>query len=165
MPQLSALFEDTLKDIYYAERQILKALPKMVRAAENAELKAAFKTHREQTDGQVERLKQVFEIIGKRASGKTCPAINGIIEECEELLEEMKEPSAVRDAGLAASGQAVEHYEMSRYGTLVAWAKAMGNAEVVALLEATLNEEKETDKLLSQLASRTINKQAVQAAA
>ncbi|MBR0646159.1 YciE/YciF ferroxidase family protein [Plastoroseomonas hellenica] len=164
MPQLAELFEDTLKDIYYAERQILKALPKMVRAAENQELKAAFKTHRDQTEGQVERLQQVFELLGKRARGKTCPAINGIIEECEELLEEMKEPGAVRDAGLAASGQAVEHYEMSRYGTLLAWAKAMGNADAAALLEATLNEEKETDKLLSQLANRSINKQAAQAA-
>jgi ferritin-like metal-binding protein YciE len=165
MPELSKLFEDSLKDIYYAERQILKALPKMVRAADNQELKAAFQTHREQTEGQVERLQQVFELIGKRARGKTCPAINGIIEECEELLDEIKEPGLVRDAGLAACGQAVEHYEMSQYGTLLAWAKAMDKADVATLLEATLNEEKETDKLLSQLANRTINKQAAQAAA
>ncbi|MBR0647841.1 YciE/YciF ferroxidase family protein [Plastoroseomonas hellenica] len=164
MSDLNDLFEDTLKDVYYAERQILKALPKMMRAAENQELKTAFNTHKEQTEEQVARLQQVFELIGKRARGKTCPAINGIIEECEELLDEIKEPGAVRDAGLAACGQAVEHYEISRYGTLVAWAKAMGNTDAAALLESTLGEEKETDKLLSQLANRSINKQAASAA-
>jgi ferritin-like metal-binding protein YciE len=163
MSDLNNLFEDALKDVYYAERQILKALPKMIRAAENAELKTAFSTHKEQTEEQVARLQQVFELIGKRARGKTCPAINGIIEECEELLDEIKEPGAVRDAGLAACGQAVEHYEISRYGTLVAWAKAMGNADAAALLESTLGEEKETDKLLSQLANRSLNKQAAAA--
>lgn len=165
MADLDSLFEDTLKDVYYAERQILKALPKMVRAAENEELKKAFAEHKEQTEGHVERLQQVFELIGKRARGATCPAINGIIEECEELLEEEKEASAVRDAGLAACGQAVEHYEMARYGTLVAWAKAMGKADVANLLDSTLAEEKTADRLLSQLASGTINKQAARAKA
>lgn len=163
MADLDSLFEDTLKDVYYAERQILRALPKMVRAAENEELKKAFAEHKEQTEGHVERLQKVFELIGKRARGATCPAINGIIEECEELLEEEKEAGAVRDAGLAACGQAVEHYEMARYGTLVAWAKAMGKADVANLLDSTLSEEKTADRLLSQLANGTINKQAARA--
>ncbi|HEY4253628.1 MAG TPA: ferritin-like domain-containing protein [Roseomonas sp.] len=165
MAELESLFEDTLRDVYYAERQILKALPKMVRAAENADLKKAFAEHREQTEEQVARLQQVFEIIGKRARGKTCPAINGIIEECEELLDDVKEAGPVRDAGLAACGQAVEHYEMARYGTLLAWAKAMRKADAAALLEATLAEEKKADSLLSQIANGTINKQAAAAAA
>ena len=118
---LDDLFLTTLKDIYFAERQILKALPKMAKAAENPQLRQAFTAHREETEGQVERLQQIFESLGKRAQGVTCEAIKGLIEECEELLEEAKEPSPVRDAGLIACGQAVEHYEMARYGALIAW--------------------------------------------
>src|SRR5580698_7414237 len=113
---LDELFLDTLKDIYFAERQILKALPKMIKAAQDPKLKAGFTNHREETEGQVERLQSVFELMDKRAQGKTCEAIKGIIEECEELLEKATEPSAGRDAGLIACGQAVEHYEMARYG-------------------------------------------------
>jgi len=158
------LFLHTLKDIYYAERQILKALPKMAKAAQNEALRDAFTLHREQTQGQIERLQQVFETLGKRAQGITCEAINGLIEECEELLEEAKEPSPVRDAGLIASAQAIEHYEMARYGALVAWAKASGRNDTVKLLEETLSEEKKTDSLLNDMANKDINPQAAKAA-
>ena len=159
------LFLHTLKDIYYAERQILKALPKMAKAAEDSALRDSFMLHREQTQQQIERLQQVFEILGKRAQGVTCEAINGLIEECEELLEESPQPSAVRDAGLIASGQAIEHYEMARYGTLSAWAKQAGKNDIVALLDETLAEEKQTDALLTKMAtSQGKNRQANQAA-
>jgi ferritin-like metal-binding protein YciE len=147
------LFLHTLKDVYYAERQILKALPKMAKAAEDPALRDAFMLHREQTQQQVERLQQVFEALGKRAQGVTCEAINGLIEESEELLEEAPEPSPVRDAGLIASAQAIEHYEMARYGSLSAWAKQAGKADIVALLEETLAEEKQTDALLTKMAT------------
>ncbi|MBO1073391.1 YciE/YciF ferroxidase family protein [Roseomonas marmotae] len=147
------LFLHTLKDIYYAERQILKALPKMAKAAEDQSLRDSFMLHREQTQQQIERLQQVFEALGKRVQGVTCEAINGLIEEAEELLEEAPEPSAVRDAGLIASAQAVEHYEMARYGTLIAWAKQSGKKEIVSLLEETLAEEKQTDALLTKMAT------------
>jgi ferritin-like metal-binding protein YciE len=149
---LDELFLDTLKDIYFAERQILKALPKMTKAAQDPKLKAGFTAHREETEGQVERLVDVFEILGKRAQAKTCEAIKGIIEECDELLEEATEPSPVRDAGLIACGQAVEHYEMARYGALIAWAGAMGKQDIAALLQANLDEEKKADTLLTQVA-------------
>ena len=149
---LDELFLDTLKDIYFAERQILKALPKMTKAAQDPKLKDGFTAHRDETEGQVERLQHVFELLGKRAQGKTCEAIKGIIEECEELLEEATEPSAVRDAGLIACGQAVEHYEMARYGALIAWAGALGKKDAVALLQSNLDQEKKADALLTQVA-------------
>ena len=158
------LFLHTLKDVYYAERQILKALPKMARAASNEPLRKAFLTHREETQQQIERLQQVFELLGKRAQGVTCEAINGLIEECEELLDDAPEASDVRDAGLIACGQAVEHYEMSRYGTLLAWAKLMGKRDVAALIEKTLQEEKQADSLLNGLAKDSVNPQAAKAA-
>ncbi len=161
--KLPDLFLDTLKDIYFAERQILKALPKMTKAAQDPTLKQGFTAHREETEGQVERLQEVFELLGKRAQGKTCEAIKGIIEECEELLEEATEPSAVRDAGLIACGQAVEHYEMARYGALIAWAGALGKKDVVALLQANLDQEKKADALLTQV-SGSVNPQAAKAA-
>ncbi|NKE45406.1 ferritin-like domain-containing protein [Roseomonas frigidaquae] len=164
MKTMDDLFLLTLKDIYYAERQLLKALPKMARAAQNDELKQAFKDHKDQTEGQVERLQQVFQILGKRAQGQTCEAIQGLIQEAEELLEEAPEPSAVRDAGLIASGQAVEHYEMARYGTLLAWAEAQKQTDIAELLKATLDEEKAADKLLTQMAVKTIHKEALKAA-
>ncbi len=154
------LFLTVLKDVYYAERQILKALPKMARAAQNDKLKEGFLHHRDETQGQVERLQQVFESIGKRAQGQTCEAIQGIIEEAEELLEEAKEASPVRDAGLIGAAQAVEHYEIARYGTLVAWAKACGHKDAVKLLEQTLEEEKKTDALLTKVANTIINPEA-----
>ncbi|MXP62488.1 ferritin-like domain-containing protein [Roseomonas sp. M0104] len=158
------LFLHTLKDVYYAERQILKALPKMAKAAQNEQLRDAFMHHREQTQTQIERLQQVFEALGKRAQGITCEALNGLVEECEELLDEAKEPSPVRDAGLIAGAQAIEHYEMARYGALVAWAKAIGKKDIVQLLEETLNEEKQTDTLLNDMANKQINPAAAKAA-
>jgi ferritin-like metal-binding protein YciE len=150
-----------LRDIYYAERQILKALPKMAKAAENEQLKQAFQHHREETEHQVERLQQVFEKLGSRARGQTCEAINGIIEEGDEIVGEF-EKGPVLDAALAANAQAVEHYEMARYGTLVAWAKVAGQNEIVTLLEQTLEEEKKADTLLNQLANKDLNKKASQ---
>ncbi len=153
-----------VQDIYYAERQILKALPKMAKAATNEDLKDAFTHHREETQGQVERLQKVFEALGKRARGVTCEAINGLIEEGEEVIEEFPEGS-VRDAGLAACAQAIEHYEIARYGALIAWAKTAGHKEIVSLLEETLAEEKQADTLLNQLSSKAINPQAFKQAA
>ncbi|WP_105400009.1 ferritin-like domain-containing protein [Neorhizobium sp. T7_12] len=160
---LDDLFHETLKDIYYAERQIVKALPKMARGAQDPKLKAAFEKHREETEGQIDRLKQVFEIIGKRAQGKTCPAIDGIIEEAEEILDEFKGTPAL-DAGLLAAAQAVEHYEISRYGTLRAWAQQLGHRDAVTLLEQTLAEESKTDEALTALAKTAVNTAAQKAA-
>ena len=160
---LATLFHDTLKDIYYAERNILKALPKMARGAESPELKKAFEAHKEQTQGHVERLQQVFELIGKRAQGKTCPAIDGIIEEGEEVMAEYKGTPAL-DAGLIAAAQAVEHYEITRYGTLKRWAEVLGMDDAVKLLDATLQEESDTDEKLTALADSAANPHAAQAA-
>lgn len=160
---LDTLFHETLKDIYYAERQILKALPKMARAAQSPEVKKAFEQHREETQGQIERLQQVFELIGKRPQGKTCAAIEGIIEEGSEIMEEFKGQPAL-DAGLAAAAQAVEHYEISRYGTLKRWAQVLGLKEAVTLLDATLQEESKTDELLTKLADQVANDKALKAA-
>jgi len=153
---LDNLFHDTLKDIYYAERQILKALPKMARGAQSERLRSAFEDHREQTETHVERLQKVFEIIGKPARGKTCPAIDGIIEEGEEVMAAFKGAPAL-DAGLIAAAQAVEHYEMARYGTLRQWAKQLGLKDAAALLEQTLKEESSTDELLTDLAESEAN--------
>lgn len=156
---LEDLFHDTLKDIYYAERKILKALPKMKRAAQSDELKAAFEKHREQTEGQVERLVQVFEIIGKPARGKTCDAIEGIVAEGEEIMEEFKDTAAL-DAGLISAAQAVEHYEITRYGTLKRWAKELGMNDAARLLDETLKEESITDEDLTKLAEASANQRA-----
>lgn len=161
---LESLFQDGLRDIYYAERKILKALPKMVRAAQSADLKAAFEKHRDETELQVERLQQVFELMGKRAQGKTCPAIDGILEEGEEVMESYKGSPAL-DAGLLAAAQAVEHYEIARYGALCSWATTLGMADCTELLEATLLEETATDEDLSMLAERSVNASAMQEAA
>jgi ferritin-like metal-binding protein YciE len=158
---LNDLFIHTLKDVYYAERAILKALPKMEKAAQSAELKQAFATHREQTQNQVERLKQVFELVGKRAQGEPCEAIQGIIAEGEEVMETFQGSEAA-DAGLIAAAQAVEHYEISRYGALKSWAEQLGMDDAVDLLDETLNEEKETDVLLTQLAESSANPEAAQ---
>ncbi|MDW9447881.1 DUF892 family protein [Sinorhizobium meliloti] len=156
---LDDLFHDTLKDIYYAERKILKALPKMARAAQAPELKAAFEKHKEQTETHVERLQQVFEMIGKRAQGKTCEAIEGIVAEGEEIMDEFKGTAAL-DAGLISAAQAVEHYEISRYGTLKTWAKTIGLKDAVSLLDATLKEEVVTDEDMTKLAMAQVNKKA-----
>lgn len=160
---LEDLFYDTLKDIYFAERQILRALPKMARAAQSQELKAGFEKHREETEGHVERLQQVFEIIGKRAQGKTCEAIQGIISEGEEIMEEFKGTAAV-DAGLISAAQAVEHYEIARYGTLKTWAQTLGFKDAVTLLDQTLQEEGKTDQILTKLATSAANQKASRAA-
>jgi ferritin-like metal-binding protein YciE len=156
---LDDLFHDTLKDIYYAEKKILAALPKMMKAAQSSELKAAFEKHRGETEGQVERLEQVFAIIEKKPQGKTCAAIVGITEEGAEIMEEYKGSPAL-DAGLLAAAQAVEHYEISRYGTLRTWAGELGLDEAVALLNETLEEEKATDEALTQLAESVVNQKA-----
>ncbi|MCS0497837.1 YciE/YciF ferroxidase family protein [Ancylobacter mangrovi] len=160
---LDTLFHETLKDIYFAERKILKALPKMARGCQAPELKAAFEKHRDETEGQIERLQQIFELIGKRPQGKTCAAIEGILEEGEEILEEFKGQPAL-DAGLAAAAQAVEHYEISRYGTLKRWAQVLGMKDAEKLLDATLQEESKTDAALSKLADKVANNKALKAA-
>jgi ferritin-like metal-binding protein YciE len=160
---LDDLFHETLKDIYYAEKKILTALPKMAKAAQSEELQAAFEKHEGETEGQVDRLEKVFALIEQPAKGKTCDAINGIVEEGKEIMKEFR-GSAALDAGLLAAAQAVEHYEISRYGTLKTWAKELGLDEAVSLLEETLEEEKKTDEALTELAESAVNQEAQQAA-
>jgi ferritin-like metal-binding protein YciE len=161
---INELLLSFMQDIYYAERQILKALPKMAKAAQNEKLQQALMHHREETEGQVERLQKAFEALGKRARGQTCEAINGIIEEGEEVIDEY-EAGPVRDAGIVANAQAVEHYEMARYGTIIAWARGCGQNEIVKLMEETLAEEKNADKLLNDMAVKDINQRAMKQAA
>jgi ferritin-like metal-binding protein YciE len=148
---LEDLFLDTLKDIYYAEKKILKALPKMAKGAQHPKLKAGFEKHMAQTEGQIDRLEQVFEMIGQTARGKTCEAIEGIIEEGNSVLEDYKGTPA-GDAGLISAAQAVEHYEITRYGTLKRWAETLGHTKAVDLLEQSLEEESQTDEELSMIA-------------
>jgi ferritin-like metal-binding protein YciE len=150
---LSDLFLAQLKDIYYAEKKIFRILPKMVKAAQAPELKQAFTAHREETQGQIERLEQVFEMLGKRPQTKPCEAIDGIVAEGEETIEDFGESAAI-DTGLVAAGQAVEHYEMARYGALIAWAGQLGMPEAAALLNQTLQEEMKAERLLTQIAKR-----------
>jgi ferritin-like metal-binding protein YciE len=161
MPEkdLSALFLDTLKDIYYAEKQIYKSLPKLAKAAESAQLRAAFEKHHDETEGQIERLEKIFEILGKPARGKKCDAIEGILDEGQEIMQEYKGEPAL-DAGLLAAAQAVEHYEISRYGTLRTWADRLSMKDAVRLLDQTLAEEKKTDETLSKLAVTAVNAEA-----
>jgi ferritin-like metal-binding protein YciE len=156
---LDDLFEDTLKDIYYAENKILKALPKMAKAAQSNELKAAFAKHLRETEGHVSRLQKVFKLIDTAPKGKKCEAIEGIIEEGAEIMKEFKSAPAL-DAGLISAAQAVEHYEIARYGTLKRWAEQMGRDDAMRLLDATLNEEKKTDAALTALADSMVNEQA-----
>jgi ferritin-like metal-binding protein YciE len=162
--KLDELFHDTLKDIYYAEKKILTALPKMAKAAQSDELKEAFEKHRDQTEEQVSRLEQVFEAIDQKPQGKKCPAIDGLVEEGQEIMKDYKDSPAL-DAGLLAGAQAVEHYEISRYGTLIAWAKEMGLDDAADLLGQTLEEEKETDETLTELAESAVNVAAEEAEA
>ena len=162
--QLDDLFEEALKDIYFAEKKILSALPKMAKAAQNEDLKAAFQKHEGETEQQVDRLEQVFKIIGKPAKGKNCPAIVGIIEEGQEIMKEYKGSPAL-DAGLLSAAQAVEHYEITRYGTLRTWADELGLKDAVSLLETSLNEEKDTDEALTELAEAVVNQEAQREAA
>lgn len=161
---LEDMFHDMLKDVYYAEKQIVKALPKMAKAAHSAELKAAFAAHKTETEGQIERLSDVFEMAGKPPRGKTCDAILGILEEGKAVMEDYAESPAL-DAGLLASAQAVEHYEMARYRTLQAWALQLGMKGAGALLGQTLAEETKTDQALSKLANSSVNKSALAKAA
>src|SRR6202165_3600945 len=154
--KLDELFHNTLKDIYFAEKKILSTLPKMAKAAQNEELKAAFEKHRGETEGEVGRLEKVFGIIDKKTQGKTCAAIVGITDEGAEIMEEYKGSPAL-DAGLLAAAQAVEHYEISRYGTLRAWAEELGLNDAVPLLQETLDEEEATDEALTEIAKSVVN--------
>lgn len=157
---LEDLFHDTLKDIYYAERKILKALPRMQRAAQSEELKAAFEKHLRETEGQVERLQKIFELMGKRPQAKTCEAIEGILAEGEGIIKDYKGTDAL-DAGLISSAQAVEHYEITRYGTLRRWASELGMDEAAALLSTSLEEESAADEGLTELAEGRVNQAAI----
>jgi ferritin-like metal-binding protein YciE len=157
--RLDELFHDTLKDIYFAEKKILAALPKMEKAAQMPELKKAFAKHKAQTEGHVDRLEKVFEAIDKKPQAKTCDAIIGITDEGAEIMKEYKGSPAL-DAGLLAAAQAVEHYEISRYGTLKTWANELGLSNAVRLLEQTLEEEKKTDAELTQIAETAVNQEA-----
>jgi ferritin-like metal-binding protein YciE len=156
---LNDLFLDTLKDIYYAEKQILKALPKMAKAAHSDQLRAAFEKHHRETEGQVERLERVFELMDKPPRAKTCEAIQGILDEGKEIMEEYKGTEAL-DAGMVAAAQAVEHYEIARYGTLKQWALQLGIKDAVRLLDQTLQEERKTDEALTSLAEASVNLEA-----
>jgi ferritin-like metal-binding protein YciE len=153
------LFIETLKDIYYAEKHILKALPGMVKKANSKKLKDALETHRHETEGQVERLDQVFQLFDLSPRGKKCEAIEGIIAEAKEHMEDI-EDREVLDAGMIGSAQAVEHYEITRYGTLIAWAKQLGRDDAIELLEENLEQEKHADKLLTEIAEATVNQRA-----
>lgn len=154
------LFLDQLKDMYWAEKALVKALGKMQKAATSEELADAILTHQEQTKEQVSRLERVFESLGQTAKAKKCPAMEGLIEEGQEVIDDTDEDSAVRDAGLIICSQKIEHYEIASYGSLRTLATKMGHEEAAQLLEQTLNEEKETDVLLTQLAESSINEEA-----
>jgi ferritin-like metal-binding protein YciE len=156
---LEDLFLIGLKDIYHAEKSLVRALRKMAKAAESEQLRSAFETHRTETEGQVERLEQVFEMLGKRPQAKTCEAMQGILAEGEEVMEDFADSEAL-DAGLLAAAQAVEHYEITRYGTLKSWAGQLGMKDAARLLEETLAEEKKTDELLTRLAESALNPRA-----
>ena len=156
---LEDLFVNLLKDIYYAEKQILKALPKMAKKADSDELRQAFEHHLEETRGQVERLEQVFALCDLKPTAKTCAAIKGILEEGEEDMKEAKDPD-VLDAGMIADAQAVEHYEIARYGTMVAWAKQLGMNDAASLLEETLEQEYNADRTLTEIAEGSLNREA-----
>jgi ferritin-like metal-binding protein YciE len=157
--RLEVLFHDTLRDIYFAEKKILSTLPKMAKAAQNSDLKDAFEKHRGETEGHVERLEQVFAIINQKPQGKTCAAIVGITDEGAEIMDEYKGSPAL-DAGLLAAAQAVEHYEISRYGTLRTWAQELGLRDAADLFQETLDEEEATDEALTEIAETVVNQEA-----
>jgi ferritin-like metal-binding protein YciE len=157
--KLEDLFHDTLKDIYFAEKKILATLPKMAKAAQAGDLKKAFENHKTQTEGHVSRLEKVFGLIDKKPVGKTCDAIVGITDEGAEIMKEYKGSPAL-DAGLLAAAQAVEHYEISRYGTMKTWAMELGLTEAARLLGQTLDEEKQTDADLTEIAESVVNQEA-----
>ena len=156
---LDELFHDTLKDIYFAEKKILATLPKMAKAAQSADLKRVFEKHHRETEDHVTRLEEVFAALEKKPQAKTCDAIVGITAEGAEIMKEYKGSPAL-DAGLLAAAQAVEHYEISRYGTLKAWARELGLNDAVRLLDQTLDEEKKTDATLTKIAEAAVNQQA-----
>jgi ferritin-like metal-binding protein YciE len=156
---MNDLFVHTLQDIYYAEKQIVKALPDMIEKASDPQLKQGFQSHLRETENHVKRLEQVFKLLGKQAKGVDCPAIDGIIEEANDVAGEVEQKS-VLDAALIAAAQAVEHYEMTRYGTLIAWANQLGHRDCVTLLQQTLDEEKATDKKLTAMAESQVNRKA-----
>jgi len=157
--QLDELFHEGLKDIYFAEKKILTALPKLAKAAQSQELADAFEQHRVETEEHVARLEQVFKLIKEEPHGKTCPAIMGLVEESQEIAKEYKDSPAL-DAGLLASAQAVEHYEIARYGTLRTWAQELGHKDAAGILSKTLEEESKTDALLTKLAAKKVNREA-----
>jgi ferritin-like metal-binding protein YciE len=159
MKSLEDLFVNLLKDLYYAEKQILKALPKMAKKADSAELRQAFERHLGETEGQVQRLEQVFALCDTKAAGKTCPAIKGILEEGAEDMKEAGDAD-VLDAGMIADAQAVEHYEIARYGTMIAWAEQLGMRDAVPLLQETLEQEYNADRTLTKIAESSLNRQA-----
>jgi len=159
MKSLEDLFINLLKDMYYAEKQILKALLKMAKQADSSELRRAFEHHFKETEGQVERLEQVFALCDTKATGKTCPAIKGILEEGAEDMKEAADAD-VLGAGMIADAQAVEHYEIARYGTLIAWANQLGMREAATLLNQTLEQEYNADRTLTELAESSLNRQA-----
>jgi ferritin-like metal-binding protein YciE len=159
METLKEMFEETLKDVYFAENAIIKALPKMAKAASSEDLKDALQEHLKETKGQVDRLDKIFKLLGSKAEGKECPALKGLVEETEEFMSEAKS-SEVIDAGLIGCAQAVEHYEIARYGTLKAWAEQLELDDAAELLEETLDEEKATDEKLTDLAMSGLNEQA-----
>jgi ferritin-like metal-binding protein YciE len=160
---MEELFLHGLEDVYFAEKQIVKALPKMAKAVKSKELKQAMEHHLEETREQVKRLDKVFKLLDEKAQGTECPAIEGLIEEGEEFMKETKDKDVV-SAGLLAGAQAVEHYEIARYGTLVAWAQLLGHEEIAELLEETLSEEKNADRILNEIALREVNERAEKAA-
>ena len=157
LKSMEDLFTHHLKDIYYAEKKLVQNLPKMAKQAESEDLAQAIERHLKETQNQVIRLEKVFKLCGLEPRSKKCPAIDGLLEEGKEIMEEAEEP-AVLDAGMLAAAQAVEHYEISRYGTLIAWAEELGMREAVSILKETLAEEKNADKLLSQLAEGKLNR-------
>ena len=153
------LFLHQLQDVYYAENQITKALPSMIEKATDAQLKSGLRTHLEETKGQIQRLEKVFQALGQNAQGVDCPAIDGLIEEAEDVAGEVDDKQ-VLDAAIIAAAQSVEHYEIARYGTLIAWAEQLGHQQVLSHLQKTLDEEKATDKKLTMLAEAKINRRA-----
>ena len=162
MPEknLEALFLHNLKDIYFAEQQIAKAMPAMIEAAESDELRSALETHGKETQGQLKRLEQIFELMGEKPQGVTCEGILGILKEGEAMLAEFAEGEAF-EAGLIAAAQSIEHYEIARYGTLKAWALQLGLTDVAELIEQSLDEETDTDEILTEIAESAINPEAV----
>lgn len=157
---LDDLFVHTLQDVYYAEQKITKALPKMIEKVTDPQLKQAFQTHLAETKNQVRRLEQVFQMHGEPAKAVTCPAIDGIVDEANEIMSDASDPE-VLDAAALASAQAVEHYEITRYGTLIAWARQLGRNDCASVLQQTLEEEKETDLKLTEIAEARVNRVAV----